>query len=305
MTSAPILRRGSRGKLVQELQRVLGVTADGILGPRTLEGARTRLGRPVDVLQLTDLRTLGVDVRLGIDLSGHNEGGGKKPVDFARVKVAGARFCWLKLTEGTAYRNTEALRQARECDRHGIDWGGYHFGDPSLDRSSFDAAALVSDADAEAANYLAQRAAAVTAAGSAPQLPDLLDLERGVNQRLRGKLAALVGWTSAKKHEATAFWALAWLRAVEQETGVRPWIYLPVWGYQAFFAKAPAALLTALRSYRNFVPSYNSGAEPARVPPGSEDWGAWQFTGHGRIDGVDGDVDLSVALGRDLARRAA
>ena len=296
----PSLRLGSRGKLVRELQTLLAVEPDGILGPVTLAAARSRLGRKVDVLDLADLRACGVDVRLCIDLSGHNEGGTKKLVDFARVKVAGVRTCWLKLTEGTSYVNREALRQASAAEVYGLDWGGYHFADPSLDRTSYDVVALEADARAEAEHYLRQRAAAVEAACARPSAPDILDLERGVSARIRGKLLALTGWTSARRHEATALWALAWLTVVEQATGRKPWIYLPLWAFDAYFRKAPPALLSALRSYRNMVASYNAGAEPARIPPGWEDWGAWQYTGHGRIDGVDGDVDLSVALGRDL-----
>jgi GH25 family lysozyme M1 (1,4-beta-N-acetylmuramidase) len=50
-----------------------------------------------------------------------------------------------------------------------------------------------------------------------------------------------------------------------------------------------------------WLASYNSGSEPARpLRPPFGRCKAWQFTGSGSIDGVDGRCDLSWALADDL-----
>ena len=76
------------------------------------------------------------------------------------------------------------------------------------------------DARAEASHYLRWRADAF--GGTGPELPDLIDFERGIGLRLGRQLLALA-WTTARKHEANALWALALLGIVEQATGRRPW----------------------------------------------------------------------------------
>lgn len=302
-----IIRSGSRGKFVRELQGVLNarrpigsapLAVDGVCGPATLTAASRALGRPaVGPLDRADLARLGVDIVLLADLSGHNEGGNKRPVDPDLMAHDGVYGCWFKGTEGTSYVNREAKRQI-DAAGHVMRRGGYHFADPSIDRRDFDVVALDADARAEASHYLRWRGDAF--GGTGPELPDLIDFERGISQRIGRQLLALA-WTTARKHEANALWALALLGIVEQATGRRPWRYLPLWAFNAYFAKAPKHLLDAFAGYRNVVASYNGGAGPERIPPGSEDFGAWQCTGSGSIDGVDGRVDLSWALRKDLA----
>ena len=306
--SAPsfALELGSRGKFVRALQVALNarkpagtlpIATDGIMGPATIARAALVLGRPgAKTFDRAALASAGVNVVLLADLSGHNEGGNKRAVDVDRMAAAGCHGVWFKLSEGTTYTNREAVRQSRDAVRTLLR-GGYHFGDPSTDRTAFDVVALEADARAEANHYLRQRA--ITFGLHLPELPDLLDLERGVSQRTGKRLAALV-WPSARKHEAAALWALAWLNVVEQSTRRKPWIYLPKWAFGSFFSRAPSHLIAALQTYRNVVASYNGGAGPDRIPPGWEDFGAWQFTGHGSIDGVDGDCDLSWAIMEDL-----
>lgn len=300
------LELGSRGKFVRALQAALNqrrpigtlpLVADGIMGPAAIKATALALGRPgAKTFDRVDLGKLGVNVVLLADLSGHNEGGNKRPVDVERMARDGVYGCWFKLTEGASYKNTEATRQAHEAACV-MKRGGYHFADPSIDRRDFDVVALEADARAEADHYISRRAVAF--ASLPPELPDLVDFERSISQRIGAKLLALL-WTTARKHEANALWALALLNVLEQKTGLRPWIYLPLWVFNGYFAKAPKHLIAALMAYMNVVASYNSGAGPDRIPPGSEDWGAWQFTPKGRIDGVDGNCDLSWALVEDL-----
>lgn len=307
---APIfeLRAGARGRTVSRLQERLGVTADGVLGPQTLratgvseryylDGQPVSDQRPARRLLAEDLRPFGLDVRLGVDLSGHNEGGRKGLVDFAWLKRAGVSFAWLKLTEATRYQNTEAIRQARAALAVGVLRGGYHFGDPSVDLRGLSLEAIYDDARAEAGHYLAARHA--TFGADLPELPDVLDLERGVKQRL-GRLLAVIAASSAARAAATVRWCLAWLEHVERATGRRPWVYTARWAYDAYLRRAPAELLQALGAYPLWVASYNGGCYPRRMPALWTEAHCHQFSGSGRIAGVDGKVDLNYALLDDL-----
>lgn len=305
------LEKGSRGKFVRAFQAGLNVrrqfhplsdalpplAEDGVMGPATIARAALLLEKPGAIrFSRSDLGEAGVNVALLSDLSGHNEGGNKRLADLDRAARDGVYGSWFKQTEGRSYVNTEAKRQCAAA-KGVMKRGGYHFADPSVSHASFDLADIQADANAEAWHYLRTRRDQL----EAPELPDLIDFERGISRRLGRKLLALA-WTSPKKHEANALWALTILDTIEQATGRKPWIYLPLWAFNAYFRRAPAELLKRLMSHKNLVPSYNAGAGPARIPPGSEDWGGWQFTATGRVDGIDGDVDLSWALLEDLAQ---
>lgn len=289
------ISKGSRGRIVAELQRALDVEADGVCGSVTLAAAARGLGRQTAALDLRDLWTLGVDVRLGIDLSGHNEGGDKKPVDFKKLKAAGVGFAWLKLTEGTTYTNTEAARQVGAARDAGVLVGGYHFGEPSADRRGQSRDALLADARTEAAHFLD-----VQARFFGPQGPDLvpmLDVEAGYLSKAQQLWAAsILGRSGAARAQATADWCQAWLATVPTAG-----IYTARWAVQAYLSAAPAAALQPLQARPLWLASYNAGAEPAR--PLSHPWRdchVWQCSGSGSLPGVDGKVDINIALGPDL-----
>lgn len=330
MSTTPLrITKGSRGAIVAELQRALDVEADGVCGPVTMAAAARALGRKVAALELADLWTLGVDVHLGVDLSGHNEGGGKREVDFKALRAAGVMFAWLKLTEGRRYRNTEAVRQIAAARDAGILVGGYHFSDPSADPLGMSRDELLGDAiRAEAPHFLETQAEFFGAAG--PDLVPMLDIEAGYASALKRLWASSVlGRSSAARAEATATWCRAWLDTVDAVMFGRPngslpasyiehlrasmsaperhaaalqsGIYTARWAVQAYLSAAPAAALQALQARPLWLASYNAGAEPARPLP--HPWRpchVWQCSGSGELPGVDGRVDLSLALGSDL-----
>lgn len=303
------LRNGSRGKFPRALQDALNarrpigsapLTVDGVCGPATLTAASRALGRPaVGPLTREDLARLGVLIRLLSDLSGHNEGGGKRLVSVDKMAHAGVWGNWWKLTEGRAYVNREAKRQADEAGSV-MARGGYHFGDPSADRTGLDVAALLDDARIEAEHYLRTRDAVF--GGTGPELFDVLDVERGHGAKLTRQLAAFFKPNKARRAEMTIRWCLHWLETVQRSTGRQPWVYTALWAHDAYLRAASPELRQALAQYPVWLASYNSGTEPARVLPAPwGEWRAWQFTGSGAIDGVDGRVDLSWALAEDLA----
>lgn len=292
---------GSTGRIVERMQAELvrrgeDLAIDGKCGPKTMGAVARALCLPSPrAIGRAELARLGIDVRLGIDLSGHNEGGNKRPVNFDKVKEAGVSFVWLKLTEHQRYRNHEAMRQADECQRLGLLVGGYHFGDPSATRP-LDLADLAADAVAEAEHYLQWRGAVI----GAPNLPDVLDLEEAYQANLAAAAWAAIGGTSRRRAELCAIWCLTWLEHVERATGQTPMIYTGRWAWNAYIKAAPEALKARLRQYPLWIASYNSGAGPKRTIDGWA-WSVWQFSGSGKVDGVDGKVDLNWALAEDLA----
>ena len=176
--------------------------------------------------------------------------------------------------------------------------GGYHFGDPSADRTGLDVTALFADARTEADHYLRARD---VFGGAGPELPDVLDVERGHGSKLSRLAAAYFKPGRAKRAEMTARWCLAWFERVERVTGRRPWWYSSRVAVWAHLRLAPPALLAELATYNHWLASYNSGAEPKRpLRPPFGRCKAWQFTGSGTVAGVDGKVDLSWALAEDL-----
>lgn len=294
------VKSGSEGRIVEAVQAALNqrgenLKVDGKCGPATLGAAARALCLPSPkVLGRDELSRLGLRLVYGIDLSGHNEGGAKKPVDFDKVKTAGVGFVWLKATEGTGYLNREAYRQGDECQRLGISVGCYHFGDPSAKRP-LDLGDLAADANAEADHYLEARKGILGKA----DLPDVLDVERMFSHTLTAKAWAAIGWTGAERHRLCALWCLTWLERVERATGRRPMVYSARWAWQAYLQSAPASLLEQLTSYPLWLASYNSGAGPARTIPGWN-WSVWQFTGSGAVPGVEGKCDINVCLAEDL-----
>ena len=299
------LRAGARGRIVRRLQQRVGVAADGVLGPKTLAAASKALGRPSTAYSVDarSLRTLGLDVRLVVDLSGHNEGGNKRPVDFRQLAGAGVFAVWLKASEGASYFNDEAIRQAGAAVDAGLWIGCYHFGDLSTDHRGLDEAAVREDARWEADHYLASRAQILN--GQKPKLADVLDVERELKKRLGRQLLSLVGFGPLAKRAALAvIWCLTWLEAVEVATGRRPWVYTAKWVVDSYLRWAPADLLAQLATYNLWVASYNDGCYPKRVPSPWAEVHCHQFTGRGEIGGVDGLVDLNWAAVDDLAGAA-
>lgn len=297
------IKNGSTGRIVTALQESLhrrghAVGIDGKCGPVTLAAASRALDRKVTTLGCVELAALGARLAYGIDLSGHNEGGNKRPVDCDKVAAAGVNFAWLKLTESTGYVNTEAKRQAHAFAALGVAVGGYHFGDPSAKRP-LDLGDLAADANAEARHYLETRFAYFGGVSPALLLPDVLDLERQYQHKLSEIAWAAIGGTSAARAERCALWALTWLETVEAATGRRPMIYTARWAWLAYFARAPKALRDRLMHYGLWLASYNSGSEPKRTIA-EWLWLVWQLSGSGSVPGVDGRCDINVCLASDL-----
>ncbi len=181
----------------------------------------------------------------GIDVS-HYQG----EIKWEKVKKADVAFAFVKATEGISLVDAQYERNRAQTTEIKLPFGAYHFFRPSLSGKQ------------QAKHFLK------TYKPLKGDLPPVLDLEETDGQ-------------SAKKIRKEA---LAWLKAVEKSTGVKPIVYtLPHF--------ASSYLNGALSEYPLWVVDLGW-----REPADSKGWKSWTFWQHkhtGRVSGIKGDVDLN------------
>lgn len=184
----------------------------------------------------------------GIDVSNY-----QGQIDWPRVAKAGISFAWIKATEGATFTDKRFAENWRGAADAGVEHGAYHYLSPR------------SAPEAQATHFLR------TCGPICPALPPVLDVE----------IAA-----TGESARVTVDRALAWLRAVEAATAIRPIVYT----YRAFalarFAGPEAAELAA---YPLWLAQYAVAAP--KVPPPWGAWTLWQHTGAGKVDGIGVPVD--------------
>ncbi len=179
-------------------------------------------------------------------------------INWARVAGHGARFVFVKATEGTTYVNPWFARDWSAARRARLVRGAYHFARPAFPVST-------------AAD---QARAFVRVAGSTREqgdLPPVLDLEDN------GGLppAQLVAW------------ARTWLVTVQALTGRVPILYT----YPYFWATSMGDD-TTFGSYPLWLAAYSR--TPPGALPGWSRWTFWQHTAWARYPGIASFVDESL-----------
>ena len=174
------------------------------------------------------------------------------------------RFAYVKATEGGDHRDRLFQRNLRGAERAGLPIGAYHF------------FTLCRPGDEQAQNYLR------AVRGHRLRLPPAVDLEFGGNCAARPSQAEF-------DRELAAF-----MREVKRATGREPILYVT----------------------REFHAEYVAGGRFHRQPLWVRDLIAgldrpsrgrvmfWQFAHRGRVDGIEGPVDLNVYVGSEAAFRA-
>ena len=300
-----IVKSGSTGRIVAKLQTELNkrrpsgakpLVVDGKCGPLTLDTAAAFLRlNSLTSLDRQTLARIGVRVLFGIDLSGHNEGGTKAPVDCAKVAASGVQFVYEKATQGERYFADECARRIAEWQRLGVPFGLYHFLEPKTARDDkgrpIDAAVgrtdPIKDGHQEAAHFLRY------GDQFRPPLPSAADLESGLNRP-----------GSAADDEYNGTHALAFLDVVKARQTLLPLVYTGDWSEDAFILRAPLHVRHALAEFGLWLPSYDGiqGAEPKKMSRIDvwDSWTIWQSSPKARIPGIAGDVDCNWALAEDL-----
>ena len=191
-----------------------------------------------------------------------------KAVDFRRAKRAGIGFAFIKATEGRDDRDRNFQRYSRAASRAGMPWGGYHF------------YYFCAPAAAQARNFIE----AVPKGGG--KLPPVLDVEwNPKSPTCRKRPAPKVVVRQLK----------AFLNAVERHYGQKPIIYTTVDFHRENLANGE------LPGYQYWLRSVT--AEPKFKYPGRP-WTFWQYTGTGRVPGIEGPVDINAYRGSRAEWRA-
>ena len=189
----------------------------------------------------------------GIDVSKY-----QGRIDWDAVATTPVRFVIMRATLGNVYRDGRFARNAAEARRVGLTVGAYHFAKPSLARW---------DPRAEADHFL--NVVGLQAGDVVP----VLDIEE-------------TGGLSSRQLRT---WATAWLRRVEERTGVRAMIYSGNYFWHGFMRNTP---WFAHRDHPLWVAHWYVGAPD--VPGGrwaGRGYTVWQWSAAGRISGIKGPVD--------------
>jgi lysozyme len=178
-------------------------------------------------------------------------------VDWQRVRAAGVEFGYIR--QGYRLKTDVMWRQhAADAKAAGFPVGAYHFA--YVDQDPLDEVQRFIDDGAVDAPGLTLR--------------PVLDLETSNNAP-----ASLV-----------LYWAQTWLDEVSSRCGVLPILYT---GPAFWMGLGAQAKLIRWAQYPLWIAHYTSAPKPI-VPPPWVDYSMWQWSGSGRVDGVQGDVDRNV-----------
>jgi len=180
-------------------------------------------------------------------------------IDWQTVAGAGKHYAYIKATEGSSFVDPSFERNWRGAKEAGLLRGGYHFFRPLV------------DARKQAQHFIK------TLPIEAGDLPPALDLE--VNDRLRRN-------TFIERVEI-------WIKEVEDATGLKPVIYSGVSFLDSNFTNATGGPPLWARNHILWIANYRGlGATVPTMPRGWKQWTFWQHSASGRVDGIQGNVDL-------------
>jgi GH25 family lysozyme M1 (1,4-beta-N-acetylmuramidase) len=190
----------------------------------------------------------------GLDVSAY-----QPSINWSSVAANGAKFAYIKATEGTTYASSTFASQYNGSYAAGLIRGAYHFATPNT------------SSGAAQADYFVAHGGGWSNDGHT--LPPLLDIEYGYNATCWGlSQASMVSWISAFSNEVLA------------KTGIRPAIYSTTdwWsqctGNSSAFPKNPL-----------FIAHYTSASSPAPLPASWSSYSIWQWADSGTFPG-DQDV---------------
>jgi lysozyme len=193
----------------------------------------------------------------GPDVSSYQHPGGVG-INWTSVRAQGARFAFVKVSEGSNYRNPYAASDIGGARAAGLYVTGYHFARPRLPLST-----AASDA-----RTFASLMGNVKLAGT---LPPVLDIET-------------TGGLSATN---TTKWVKTFLTTLQGVTGRTPMIYSGNWFWRGYMGN-PAGF----SQYPVWAAQYTGGIGPNLF--GDFQYSTfWQYTDRAKINGIKGGVDNS------------
>ena len=263
MGASYLYRRGDTGRVVRDVQSVVGVPVDGIFGPKTyaaLVAWQTANGLVADgVAGPKTLAAMGKDLIAGIDVSHY-----QSPLNWPATAASGVRFAWVKTTEGQTYRDLAARGHLDGARAAGVRVGAYHFATAS---------SIAADPESEAAWFRK-----VTSELGHFDLPPALDIESNPGSLSPAQLAD---------------WVVRFCEATSRLWGRRPIIYT----YSAFLPQLGRD--PRLANYKLWIARYTSLNDPGPVPAWPT-WDVWQWS-VGTVIGSKGRTDRNWLAGGTAA----
>lgn len=208
---------------------------------------------------------------LGMDVSGW-----QPSVNWTTAWNQGARFAYVKATEGTTYKSSTFTQQYNGSAAVGMVRGAYHFATPNT------------SSGAAQASYFVANGGSWT--GDGKTLPPLLDIEYGTNG---------AGTCWGLSQSAMVAWIHDFVNTVASKTGRQPAIYSTTdwWrtctGNSAAFGANP--LMVAI-----YGPALSSG--PGTLGASWSTWSIWQYSSTGPFVG---DSNVFKGTHADLVSFAA
>lgn len=194
----------------------------------------------------------------GLDVSGY-----QTSVNWKSLWSAGAKFAYVKATEGTTYTSSSFASQYSGAYGVGMIRGAYHFATPNT------------SSGAAQANYFVSHGGGWSADGRT--LPPLLDVEYGYNGTCWGlSQASMIKWINDFSNTVLA------------RTGTRPAIYTTTnwWITCTGNSKAFSANPFFVAQYPT---STTASSKPASLGASWSKWSFWQWSSTGPFPG-DSDV---------------
>lgn len=259
--TALVYRKGDTGRMVRDIQGVVGVSVDGRFGTRTDAAVRAWQSShgltPDGAVGPLTQAAMGILYIVGVDVSHHN-----RALNWAKAYEGGVRFAIVKASEGQTYRDPKARAHLDAAREQGMRVGVYHFASAS---------ASLADALKEARNL--HNAASVL---GTIDLPPVLDIE-------------------SNPADLTPAALLAWCRAFLQETsrlfGRTPMVYT----FRGFMSQLDGG--ASLDGY----PLWFARVTNAKDPGPTGDWTTWDIWQHttaaGVIPGAVGRIDQNRLAG--------
>ena len=188
-------------------------------------------------------------------------------VDWRAVRSTGVRFVFIKATEGVAYTDSTFAGNWEGAKANGLLRGAYCFFHPNQDprQQAERFAGTIRDREDDG------------------ELPCSLDLEV----------------TDGVSNKKTIAGVKIWLDEVEQRMGRRPMIYSGVSFLETSLTEhgQPPDWARDFALWLGWFPNkYVPGMSPL-MPKGWPTWTFWQYSGKGRISGIDAQVDVDVFNG--------
>ena len=194
----------------------------------------------------------------GPDVSNYQHPNGAA-INWRAVRMQGARFAFVKMSEGSTYVNPYARTDIPAALAAGLYVGAYHFARPRLPLTT-----AASDARLFASQLGNQKVVGV--------LPPILDIETNG------------GLTAAN---VTA-WTKSFLTTLQGAIGRTPMVYSGSWFWRGYMGNP-----SGFAQYPVWIADY----EPANTGPTLfGDWSYssfWQYTDAAKVSGITGGVDAS------------